>query len=144
MAHVTRWDERLELITPDAPVAKTDRPPFDLAMIFRINWLQQWFGLFDLGAEEAVFEIGLYRAFDGIIGTQRIPDRVNILRFRYLLEVHHLSPRILQVINTHLGAQGLLLKSGTVVDATMIAAQRSTKIKGGKRDPEMHQVKKQS
>jgi len=81
-------------------VAKTDRPPFDLVMMFRINYLQQWFGLSDLQAEEALFETGFYPAFVGIIETQRIPDRINILRFRYLLEGHTLSPRISQVIST--------------------------------------------
>ena len=81
----------------------------------RIHCLQQWFGLSDIGAEEALFETGFYRAFAGISGTQRIPDRVSILRFRHLLEAHELSPQILQVINAKLAAHGLLLKTGTVV-----------------------------
>ena len=74
--------------------------------------------------------------------TQRIPDRVSIPRFRHLLEEHELSPRILQIINAKLAANGLLLKSGTVVDATLIAAPSSTKNSTGERDPLMHQVKK--
>ena len=89
-----------------------------------------------------MFETGFYRDFVGISGTQRIPDRVSILRFRHLLEEHDLSPKILQVINAKLATHGLLLKSGTVVDATLIAASSSTKNKGGERDLEMHQVKK--
>ena len=89
-----------------------------------------------------MFETSFYRGFAGISGTQRIPDRVSILRFRHLLEEHELSPRILQVINAKLAAQALLLKVGTVVDATLIAAPSSTKNKDGERDPEMHQVKK--
>jgi IS5 family transposase len=142
MEQVMPWGELLSLITPHAPVAKTGRPPFDLAMMLRIHCLQQWFGLSDLGAEEALFESSFYRAFVGISGTQRIPDRVSILRFRHLLEEHDLSPKILQVINAKLAANGLLLKSGTVVDATLIAAPSSTKNSTGERDPEMHQVKK--
>jgi len=142
MDQVMPWGELLALITPHAPVAKTGRPPFDLAMMLRIHCLQQWFGLSDLGAEEALFETSFYRDFVGISGTQRIPDRVSILRFRHLLEEHELSPRILQVINAKLAAHGLLLKVGTVVDATLIAAPSSTKNKDGERDPEMHQVKK--
>jgi IS5 family transposase len=142
MEQVMPWGELLGLITPHAPVAKTGRPPFDLAMMLRIHCLQQWFGLSDLGAEEALFEVGFYRDFVGISGTQRIPDRVSILRFRHLLEEHDLSPKILQVINAKLAAHGLLLKSGTVVDATLIAAPSSTKNSTGERDPEMHQVKK--
>ena len=136
------WAELLALVAPHALVAKTGRPPFDMAMMLRIHCLQQWFGLSDLGAEEALFETGFYRHFAGISGTQRIPDRVSILRFRHLLEEHELSPKILQVINAKLAAQGLLLKTGTVVDATLIAAPSSTKNSKGQRDPEMHQTKK--
>ena len=89
-----------------------------------------------------MFETGFYRAFVGISGTQRIPDRVSVLRFRHLLEEYELSPQILQFINAKLAACGLLLKTGTVVDATLIAAPSSTKNSTGERDPEMHQVKK--
>jgi IS5 family transposase len=142
MEQVMPWGELLALIRPHAPEATTGRAPFDLAMMLRIHCLQQWFGLSDLGAEEALFETSFLRDFVGISGTQRIPDRVSILRFRHLLEEHELSPRILQVINAKLAAHGLLLKSGTVVDATLIAAPSSTKNSSGKRDPQMHQVKK--
>ena len=131
MEQVMPWGELLALIAPYAPMAKTGRPPFDLAMLLRIHCLQQWFGLSDLGAEEALFETGFLRDFAGISGTQRMPDRVSILRFRHLLEEHELSPKILQVINARLAAHGLLLKTGTVVDATLIAAPSSTKNKGG-------------
>ena len=102
MEQVMPWSELLALIIPHALVAKTGRPPFDLAMMLRIHCLQQWFGLSDLGAEEALFETNFYRAFVGISGTQRIPDQVSILRFRHLLEAHELSPQILQVINAKL------------------------------------------
>jgi IS5 family transposase len=139
---VMPWGELLALIAPHAPVAKTGRPPFDLAMMLRIHCLQQWFGLSDLGAEEALFETSFLRDFVGISGTERIPDRVSVLRFRHLLEEHELSPKILAVINAKLAAHGLLLKTGTVVDATLIAAPSSTKNKTGERDPEMHQAKK--
>ena len=82
-----------------------------------------------------MFETNLCCDFVGISGTQRIPDRVSILRFRHLLETHELSPKILQVINAKLAAHGLLLKTGTVVDATLIAAPSATKNSTGKRDP---------
>ena len=130
------------VIAPHTPLAKTGRPSFDLAMMLRIHCLQHWFGLSDLGAEEALFETGFYCDFVRISGAQRIPDRVSILRFRHLLEKHELSPKILQIINAKLTAHGLLLKSGTVVDATLIAAPSSTKNSSGERDPEMHQTKK--
>lgn len=142
MEIVMPWSELLALISPHAPGAKTGRPPFELTMMLRIHCLQQWFGLSDLGAEEALFDTGFYRSFVGISGTERIADRVSILGFRHLLEEHDLSPKILQVINTKLAAHGLMLKTGTVVDATLIAAPSSTKNKTGERDPEMHQTKK--
>ena len=85
-----------------------------------------------------MFETSFYRDFAGISGTQHIPDRVSILRFRHLLEAHELGPQILQVINPKLAAHGLLLKTGTVVDATLIAAPSSTKNSSGERDPEMY------
>ena len=118
MELVMPWDELLDLIAPQAPVAKTGRPPFDMAMMLRAHCLQQWFGLSDLGAEEALFETSFCRDFVGISGTQRISDRVSILRLRHLLKAHDLAPKILQVINACLSSHGLLLKTGTVVDAT--------------------------
>ena len=88
------WGELEVVIAPHTPLAKTGRPSFDLAMMLCIHCLQQWFGLSDLGAEEALFETGFYCDFAGISGTQRIPDRVSILPFRHLLRGHELNPQI--------------------------------------------------
>lgn len=132
----------LSLIAPHAPRAKTGRPPFELPTMLRIHFLQQWFGLSDLAMEEALFDAPLFRDFVGLSSVERIPDRVSILRFRHLLEEHQLAPQILAVVNATLADKGLMLKSGTVVDATLIAAPSSTKNKDGERDPEMHQTKK--
>ena len=110
--------------------------------MLRIHFLQQWFGLGDLAMEEALFETALYREFSGLSSFERIPDRVSILRFRHLLEEHQLAPQILTVVNASLSDKGLMLKQGTVVDATLIAAPSSTKNQDGERDPEMHQTKK--
>jgi IS5 family transposase len=136
------WTELLSLIAPHAPRAKTGRPPFELVTMLRIHFLQQWFGLSDLAMEEALFETALYREFAGLSSVERIPDRVSILRFRHLLEEHQLAPQILAVVNATLADKGLMLKQGTVVDATLIAAPSSTKNQDGERDPEMHQTKK--
>ena len=92
--------------------------------------------------EEALFETTLYREFAGLSSVERIPDRVSILRFRHLLEEHQLAPQMLAVVNATLADKGLMLKQGTVVDATLIAAPSSTKNQDGERDPEMHQTKK--
>jgi IS5 family transposase len=139
---VVPWTELLALIAPHAPRAKTGRPPFELETMLRIHFVQQWFGLSDLAMEEALFETALYREFVGLSSVQRIPDRVSILRFRHLLEEHQLAEQILATVNAKLTDKGLMLREGTVVDATLIAAPSSTKNKDGERDPEMHQTKK--
>ena len=118
------------LIAPNAPRAKTGRPPFELVI------LQQWVGLSDLAIEEALFETALYRQFAGLSSVERIPDQVSILRFRHLLEERQLAPQILAVVNATLADKGWMLKQGTVVDATLIAAPSSTKNQDGERDPE--------
>lgn len=142
MELVVPWAELVALIAVHAPKKGTGRPPFAVETMLRIHFLQQWFGLSDLAMEEALFEVSLYRDFAGLGSTERIPDRVSILRFRHLLEAHDLGAQILAAVNATLAAKGLMLKSGTVVDATLIAAPSSTKNSTGKRDPEMHQTKK--
>lgn len=92
--------------------------------------------------EEELHERPLYRRFAGLDGAARMPDETNILCFRHLLEKHQLAPQVLAAINTGRAQQGLMLKTGTIVDATIIAAPSSTKNKEGERDPEMHQPKK--
>lgn len=142
MELVVPWRELIALIAAASPVASTGRPPFAHETMLRIHFLQQWFGLSDLAMEEALFETPLYRDFAGLSSAERIPDRVSILRFRHLLEEHQLSIQILATVNSTLAAKGLLLKSGTAIDATLIAAPSSTKNSSGERDPEMHQTRK--
>jgi len=106
-------------------------------------FLQQWFGLSDPAMEEALHDISLYCEFARLDpGAMRLPDETTILRFRHLLEKHNLSIQLLATINATLATKGLMLKTGTVVDATLIAAPSSTKNSSGERDPEMHQTKK--
>ena len=142
MDRVVPWGALLALIAPVAPRKDRGRPPFGVEAMLRIHFLQQWFGLSDGAMEEALFDVPLYRQFAGLGGMSRLPDRVSILRFRHLLEQHELAPKMLEAVNATLAAQGLLLKEGTVVDATLIAAPSSTKNQQGQRDPEMHQTKK--
>ena len=143
MDQVIPWSDLLALIAPHAPAGKTGRPPFALQTMLRIHLLQQFFGHSDPAMEEALHDIPLYREFAHLdAGLTRLPDESTILRCRHLLEQHQLAPQILASVNARLMARGLLLKSGTVVDATLIAAPSSTKNKDGQRDPEMHQTKK--
>ncbi|MDP3351708.1 MAG: IS5 family transposase [Hydrogenophaga sp.] len=142
---VVPWSELVSLIAPHAPApgAKGGRPPFAVETMLRIHFVQQWFNLSDPGMEEALYDTPMFREFAGLdAGEDNLPAESTILRFRHLLEAHSLSLQILATVNATLAAKGLLLKSGTVVDATLIAAPSSTKNSSGERDPEMHQTKK--
>ncbi len=112
MSLVVPWSELLSLIALHAPRAKTDPPPFELETMLRIHYVQQWFGLSDLVMEEALIETALYREIVGLSSVERIPDRVCILRFRHLLEEHHLAEQILATVNATLTDKGLMLRGG--------------------------------
>lgn len=145
MNQVVPWSELVALIQPHARGAHQalgGRPPFPIETMLRIHCLQLWWNLSDPAMEEELHERPLYRRFAGLDGAARMPDETTILRFRHLLEKHQLTPQLLAAINAGLAQQGLMLKTGTVVDATIIAAPSSTKNKDGERDPEMHQTKK--
>ncbi len=140
---VIPWTELLALITPHALAGKTGRPPFPTEVMLRIHLLQQFFGQSDPAMEEAQQDIPLYQEIAHLdAGIMRLPDESTILRFRHLLEEHGLGQQILATVNSKLIKRGLMLKTGTVVDATLIAAPSSTKNDTGERDPEMHQTKK--
>ncbi len=144
MERVVPWSSLIGLIEPHyTKKSSVGRPPFALASMLRIHFLQQWFALSDPAMEEALFDVPLFREFAQLpTGVARLPDESTILRFRHLLEQHGLAEQILAAVNATLTAKGLLLKSGSVVDATLIAAPSSTKNSTGTRDPEMHQTKK--
>ena len=104
---------------------------------------QQWFGLSDPGMEEAFYESVVLQRFAGVdLGVAAAPDETTILRFRHLLEQHDLCGQMLDTVNRYLETKGIRISTGTIVDATIIHAPSSTKNSSGKRDPEMHQVKK--
>jgi IS5 family transposase len=142
---VVPWAELVALIAPFAPSTggQGGRPPFAVETMLRIHFLQQWFGLSDPAMEEALHDVSVYCDFAHLDpGATRLPDETTILRFRHLLEENNLSRQLLATINATLAKKGLMLKTGTVVDATLIAAPSSTKNSTGERDPEMHQTKK--
>ena len=145
MNQVVPWAALVTLIAPfarGAHQALGGRPPFPIETMLRIHCLQLWWNLSDPSMEEELHERPLYRRFAGLDGAARMPDETTILRFRHLLEKHQLAPQVLATINAGLAQQGLMLKTGTIVDATIIAAPSSTKNHDGARDPEMHQTKK--
>ena len=139
---VVPWAALVELIAPYYPEGKNGRPPFALEIMRHIHYMQQWFTLSDLAMEEAFCDTPSYREFTQLDAHGRVPDESTILRFRHRLERHKLADQILTAVNELLAAQGLLLKAGTAVDATLIAAPNSTKNKDKKRDPEMHSNQK--
>ena len=143
MDQVVPWDALLAVIDPVYPKAGKDRRPYPLKMMLRIHLLQNWFGYSDPAMEEALYEVAPLRRFAGLSLTRgSVPDETTILNFRRLLETHDLAPEVLATINTYLTDKGLLLRQGTIVDATIIHAPSSTKNKAKARDPEMHQTRK--
>ena len=143
MEQVVPWKALLALIEPHYPkLGRPGRQPYALATMLRIHFLQQWYALSDPAMEEALYDTPVMRRFAGIGGLDGIPDETTILNFRRLLETHGLAAKLLARVNAHLQRKGMSLRSGTIVDATIIAAPSSTKNREGERDPEMHQTKK--
>ena len=142
MELVVPWKALLGLIEPHYPKGTRGRPPYPLETMLRVHLMQNWFGLSDPGMEEALYEITPFRQFARLRLTGAMPDETTILNFRRLLETHQLAGEILSVVNGELQSRGMSLRSGTIVDATIISAPSSTKNASGTRDPEMHQTKK--
>ena len=143
MDQIVPWSRLVELIAPYYPSGERGRPPVGLERMLRLYCLQHWYNLSDPALEEALYDIEAMRRFVGIdLGREAAPDETTICKFRHLLERHDLGAALFQEINAHLGAQGIQVSGGTIVDATIIDAPSSTKNREGKRDPEMHQTKK--
>jgi IS5 family transposase len=142
MEQVVPWKALLKVIEPFYPVAGRGRRPYPLESMLRVHLMQNWFALSDPAMEEALYEIASLRNFAGLKLSEPIPDETTILNFRHLLEEYDLAEDILKQVNAHLSSKGLLLKKGSIVDATIIPAPSSTKNEEGERDPEMHQTKK--
>ena len=143
MDAVIPWKHLNRLIEPHYPKAGNGTQPMPQERMLRIYFMQQWFNLSDPAMEDALYDSESMRRFAGIeLSEDAIPDETTILRFRHLLEKHYLTQAIFGQIRTLLEQKRLLLKSGTIVDATIIEAPPSTKNEEGARDPEMHQTKK--
>ena len=143
MDAVIPWSRLLALIEPHYPKAGNGTQPKPMEQMLRIYFMQNWFNLSDPQAEDSLYDIESMRRFAGIeLMGHDIPDETTILRFRHLLEQHQLTERIFAEIRSLLEEKRLLLKSGTIVDATIIAAPPSTKNAEQARDPEMHQTRK--
>ena len=144
MQQVVPWLALIALIEPHYPSSgRVGRPPIGVPRMLRMYFLQQWYSLSDEGLEDAIYDSQAMREFMGIeLAREQVPDATTLLKFRRLLEDNQLTQAIFERVNVHLGERGLLMREGTLVDATIIAAPPSTKNKDHARDPEMHQTKK--
>lgn len=143
MDQIIPWKKLTRLIEPHYPKGGNGRPPMGVEKMLRIHFMQQWFNLSDPAMEDALYDSQSIGRFAGIdLGQDSVPDETTILKFRHLLEKHDLTARLFETIGGYLEEKGLLLREGTIVDATLIAAPSSTKNQDRRRDPEMTQTKK--
>ncbi len=142
MDNLIPWDELEERIRPFYPKAGRGRRPYELSVMLRIHCVQLFYNLSDPGMEDMLYEVESVRRFVGLRLSGPLPDETTILNFRHLLEEHELGQGLFEEINRHLESQGLRLREGTIVDASIIEAPSSTKNLAGDRDPEMRQTKK--
>lgn len=143
MNDIIPWADWVNKILPYYPKGKRGRPPRGIEVMLRMYLLQIWFNLSDEGLEDAIYDSYAMRNFVGInFLEEQSPDATTLLKFRHLLEKHHLGEAIFNDIKERLQQAGLMMRGGTIVDATIIHSTSSTKNKEGKRDPEMHQTKK--
>lgn len=143
MEKVIPWEQFISEIQPYYTEKETGRKRMELVMMLKIYFLQQWYSLSDPEAEEMIHDRNSFQKFLGIdLLSQRVPDESTILHFRHLLEEYQLQKKFFEAVTTLLVSRGMLMKEGTIVDATIIHAPSSTKNEDQKRDPDMSQVKK--
>jgi IS5 family transposase len=143
MHKIVPWAALCAIIEPHYPKRGNGRPPIGLERMLRIHFIQHWFNLADFACEEALYDSVSLRRFVGIdLGCEAVPDATTLLKFRHLLEQHKLAEQIFAEVGRVLQGSGMSLKTGTIVDATIINAPSSTKNRKQERDPEMHQTRK--
>jgi IS5 family transposase len=143
MEKVVPWARLCGVIAPHYPRGERGRPPIGIELMLRIYFLQQWYALADEALEDALYDSQALRTFAGIdLSVEAVPDATTLLKFRHLLEAHDLTRAIFAEVGALLSERKLLMREGTIVDATIIAAPSSTKNASKERDPEMHQTKK--
>jgi IS5 family transposase len=144
MDQIIPWKELGKAIIPYYPKPKgSGRRPVGIECMLRIHFMQHWFNLSDPEMEEALYDIAALRAFAGIdLGREAAPDETTICKFRHLLEKKNLGERLFHLVNEYLDENNLFVSRGTIVDATLIDAPKSTKNKDKQRDPDMHQTRK--
>ena len=143
MEVVVPWSRLVNRLRPFYPKGERGRPPIGLERMLRLYFIQQWYGLADEALEDALYDSQSLRGFADIdLSVAAVPDATTVLNFRHWLESHGLTKVLFDEVGAMLKERGLLMRQGTIVDATIIAAPPSTKNKSKARDPEMHQTKK--
>lgn len=143
MDQMIPWKDWIALIEPYYPSGKRGRPTRGIETMLRMYLMQNWFNLSDAAMEDTIYDSYAMRSFMHLdFYKEQVPDATTLLKFRHLLEEHHIGEQIFADVSSRLEKAGLIMHGGTIVDATIINAPSSTKNKEGKRDPEMHQTKK--
>src|SRR5271154_6615247 len=143
MEAVVPWARLVQRLQSLYPKGERGRPPIGLERLLRVSFVQQWYGLADEAVEDAFYDSQALRGFAGIdLNRDPVPDATTVLHFRHWLERHGLTKAVFDEVAGMLAERGLLMRQGTIVDATIIAAPPSTKNKAKARDPEMRQTKK--
>jgi len=142
MDELIPWEKLEKKIRRHYPKRGRGRPPYPLSVMLRIHCVQLFYNLSDPAMEDMLYEIESVRRFVGLKLAGPIPDETTILNFRHLLERHRLGTKLFEAINRHLADHELMLKEGTIVDASIVSAPTSTKNRDNARDPQMHQAKK--
>ena len=123
------WSQLEEVIEPFYPKAGNGRKPYPLIVMLRVHCMQLFYNLSDPAMEDSLYEIESMRRFAGLRISDPLPDETTLLKFRHLLEKHGLGNQLFNEIGKHLESKGLRLKEGTIVDASIISAPKSTKNK---------------
>lgn len=143
MDQVIPWNKLIEEIKKHYTESKIGRKKTDIKLLLKIYFLQQWYNLSDPGAEETIYDRNSFQKFLSIdLLSDNVPDETTILNFRHLLEENNLQEKFFAITNNLLEEKGLIMKEGTITDATFIAAPKSTKNQDRKRDQEMSSSKK--
>ena len=141
MDEVLPWDDLLQPILRKYPKPGQGRRPIPAATMLRIYFMQQWYGLSDPGMEDSLYDVASMRRFAGV-ALDAIPDETTICKFRHFLERHRLTEVLFERTGQYLSERGLIVREGTIVDATILAAPTSTKNRDQARDPQMGSTKK--
>ena len=140
MDKLVPWERLERRVEPFYAKAGRGRRPYPLSVMLRVHCVQLFYNLSDPGMEDLLYEVESVRRFVGLRLTEALPDETTILNFRHLLEKHGLGEGLFEEINAHLASRGHRLRTGTIVDASIIDAPSSTKNRRRARDPEMHQT----